>query len=87
VISSRSVGRFFVLNTKQGLNADIAFARRSRQLLRPTTCCSPPSLFRKGFFLRRPDGAMYPEGYAWHTDAGTEAYKPDGDTEGRPRRC
>jgi peptide/nickel transport system substrate-binding protein len=24
---------------------------------------------------------MYPEGFAWHNTAGTDAYKPDGDTE------
>jgi peptide/nickel transport system substrate-binding protein len=68
----------FVMNTKEGLNADIRIRKAIQAALAPEdmllAAFGSPDFFAV-------DGAMYPEGYAWHTQAGTEPYKPAGDTE------
>ncbi|MDX8493233.1 ABC transporter substrate-binding protein [Mesorhizobium sp. VK22B] len=68
----------FVLNTKQGPNSDIRIRKAIQAALAPNDMLLA-AFGSKDFFAA--DGALYPESYAWHTDAGTEAYKPDGDTE------
>ncbi|GLS33928.1 peptide/nickel transport system substrate-binding protein [Mesorhizobium albiziae] len=68
----------FVLNTKEGLNSDIKIRKAIQAALAPNDMLLA-AFGSEDFFAV--DGAMYPEGYKWHTEAGTEPYKPDGDTE------
>ncbi|MBZ9815243.1 MULTISPECIES: ABC transporter substrate-binding protein [unclassified Mesorhizobium] len=68
----------FVMNTKQGLNSDIRIRKAIQAALAPEDMLLA-AFGSKDFYAV--DGAMYPEGFAWHSNTGTEAYKPQGDTE------
>ncbi|WP_338608100.1 ABC transporter substrate-binding protein [Pelagibacterium nitratireducens] len=68
----------FVMNTAQGVNSDIAVRKAIQAALAPQDMLLA-AFGSEDFFTA--DGAMYPEGYVWHTEAGTEPYKPMGDTE------
>lgn len=68
----------FVMNTKEGVNADIKVRKAIQAALAPKDMLLA-AFGTKDFF--KAEGAMYPEGYVWHTDAATEPYKPAGDTE------
>ncbi|WP_295812500.1 ABC transporter substrate-binding protein [uncultured Nitratireductor sp.] len=69
----------FVMNTKEGINADIKVRKAIQAALAPHDMLLA-AFGTEEFF--KADGAMYPDGYVWHTEAGTEPYKPNGDTEG-----
>jgi len=56
----------FVLNTKQGLNSDIRIRKAIQAALAPNDMLLA-AFGSKDFFAA--DAALYPEGYAWHTDA------------------
>lgn len=66
-----------VMNTKQGLAANLAIRQAIQAALAPqdmmTAAFGSPEFFTL-------DGAMYPKGNVWHTEAGTGPYKPMGDT-------
>lgn len=66
-----------VMNTKQGLTANLKIRQAIQAALAPqdmlTAAFGSPAFFTA-------DGAMYPEGNIWHTPAGTDPYKPMGDT-------
>lgn len=68
----------FVMNTKEGLNSDIRIRRAIQAALAPEdmmlAAFGSPDFFSV-------DGAWYPDSFVWHTEAGTDAYKPQGDTE------
>jgi peptide/nickel transport system substrate-binding protein len=68
----------FVMNTKQGLNSNLLIRQAIQAALAPTDMLTA-GFGSEDFFTA--DGAYYPDGYVWHTEAGTEAYKPDGDLE------
>jgi peptide/nickel transport system substrate-binding protein len=68
----------FVMNTKEGLNSDIRIRKAIQAALAPSDMLTA-AFGSTDFFAV--DGSMYPEGFAWHNTAGTDAYKPDGDTE------
>lgn len=68
----------FVLNTKEGLASDIKIRKAIQAALAPKDMLLA-AFGSEDFFAV--DGAMYPEGYKWHTEVGTEPYKPDGDIE------
>lgn len=68
----------FVMNTKQGVNSDIRVRRAIQAALAPEDMMLA-AFGSEDFFSI--DGAWYPENYVWHSEAGTEAYKPEGDTE------
>ncbi|QTF06591.1 ABC transporter substrate-binding protein [Brenneria izadpanahii] len=67
----------FVMNTRQGLMTDLTLRRSVQAALAPQDMLM--AAFGSADFFSV-DGAMYPEGYVWHTDAGAEAYRPQGDT-------
>jgi peptide/nickel transport system substrate-binding protein len=66
-----------VMNTKQGLASNLLIRQAIQAALAPqdmmTAAFGSPEFFSL-------DGAMYPKGNIWHTEAGTEPYKPMGDT-------
>jgi peptide/nickel transport system substrate-binding protein len=68
----------FVMNTKEGLSSDIRVRKAVQAALAPQDMLLA-AFGSEDFF--KVDGAMYPEGYKWHTEVGTEPYKPEGDTE------
>jgi peptide/nickel transport system substrate-binding protein len=68
----------FVMNTKEGLNSDIRIRKAIQAALAPEDMLL--AAFGSTDFFSV-DGAMYPEGYSWRTETGTEPYKPAGDTE------
>ncbi|MBE7732214.1 ABC transporter substrate-binding protein [Devosia sp. CC-YST696] len=68
----------FVMNTKEGLNSDIRNRKAIQAALAPEDMML--AAFGSDDFFSV-DGAWYPDSFVWHTDAGTEAYKPMGDTE------
>ena len=68
----------FVMNPAEGVNSDIAVRKAIQAALAPQDMLLA-AFGSEDFFTA--DGAMYPEGYVWHTEAGTEPYKPMGDTE------
>jgi peptide/nickel transport system substrate-binding protein len=68
----------FVMNTKEGLNSDIRIRKAIQAALAPEDMLTA-AFGSKDFFSV--DGAMFPKGYVWHTEAGTEPYKPEGNTE------
>jgi peptide/nickel transport system substrate-binding protein len=68
----------FVMNTKEGLNSDIKIRKAIQAALAPNDMLTA-AFGSTDFFAV--DGSMYPEGFAWHSDAGIEPYKADGDTE------
>ena len=67
----------FVMNTKQGLLADIGLRKAVQAALAPDDMLTA-AFGSKDFFSV--EGSLYPKGYVWANDAGTEAYKPEGDT-------
>jgi len=68
----------FVMNTKEGLNSNLKIRQAIQAALAPNDMLLA-AFGSEDFFAANAD--YYPEGYIWHTDAGTEPYKPDGDTE------
>lgn len=68
----------FVMNTKEGLNSNIKVRKAIQAALAPEDMLLA-AFGSTDFFAV--DGALYPDGFKWHTEAGTEAYKPAGDTE------
>lgn len=68
----------FVMNTQEGLNSDLNIRKAIQAALAPEDMMLA-AFGSEDFFAV--DGAWYPEGYAWHTDVGTEAYRPQGDIE------
>lgn len=68
----------FVMNTKKGVNSDIKVRQAIQAALAPQDMLLA-AFGTEDFFTA--DGAMFPEDYIWHTEAGTEPYKPAGDTE------
>ncbi|HTN60927.1 MAG TPA: ABC transporter substrate-binding protein [Devosia sp.] len=68
----------FMMNTQDGLTKDIKIRKAIQAALAPEDMMLA-AFGSKDFFSI--DGAWYPEGYIWHTEEGTEAYKPNGDTE------
>jgi peptide/nickel transport system substrate-binding protein len=67
----------FVMNTKEGLNADIRVRKAIQAALAPEDMMLA-AFGSENFF--KTDGAWYPDSFAWHTEVATEAYKPMGDT-------
>lgn len=67
----------FVMNTKEGLNSDIRIRKAIQAALAPEDMMLAAFGSEEFFAI---DGAWYPEGFRWHTDAGTDPYKPSGDT-------
>ncbi|WP_048645433.1 ABC transporter substrate-binding protein [Nitratireductor soli] len=68
----------FVMNTKEGVNSDVKVRKAIQAALAPQDMLL--AAFGTADFFTA-DGAMYPDGYVWHTEAGTEPYKPNGDTD------
>lgn len=68
----------FMMNTKEGLNSDIRVRKAIQAALAPEDMMLA-AFGSEDFFAI--DAAWYPEGYVWHTEVGTDAYKPQGDTE------
>lgn len=68
----------FMMNTQDGLTKDIKIRKAIQAALAPEDMMLA-AFGSKDFFSI--DAAWYPEGYVWHTEEGTEAYKPNGDTE------
>ena len=68
----------FVMNTKEGLNANPKVRKAIQAALAPQDMLLA-AFGSEDFFAT--DGAYYPEGYVWHTEAGTEPYRPLGDTQ------
>jgi peptide/nickel transport system substrate-binding protein len=68
----------FVMNTKQGLASDIKVRKAIQAALAPKDMLLA-AFGSEDFFSV--DGALYPEGFKWHTEAGSDAYKPEGDAE------
>ena len=68
----------FVMNTQAGLNSDIRIRKAIQAALAPEDMML--AAFGSADFYSI-DGAWYPQSYAWHTEAATEAYRPTGDTE------
>jgi len=68
----------FVMNTKAGLFTDLALRKAVQAALAPEDMMTA-AFGSKEFFSV--DGAMYPKDYVWSTQAGTEAYKPQGATD------
>lgn len=66
----------FVMNTKQGVTANLKIRQAIQAALVPQDMLA--AAFGSPEFFEV-DGAMYPKGNIWHTEAGTEAYKPAGD--------
>jgi peptide/nickel transport system substrate-binding protein len=66
------------MNTKEGINSNLKVRQAIQAALAPNDMLLA-AFGSEDFFAT--DGAYYPEGYIWHTEAGTEPYKPDGDTE------
>lgn len=61
----------FIMNTKEGLMSDVA---KRRAVL---TALNPEDMLIAGFGsadFYAVDGALYPEGYGWHNEAGVSAY-------------
>jgi peptide/nickel transport system substrate-binding protein len=61
----------FMMNTKQGLLANIDVRRAVQAALAPDDMLLA-AFGSKDFYSL--DGALYPEGYVWHTEAGTKLY-------------
>lgn len=68
----------FIFNTKEGLSSDILIRKAVQAALAPEDMMLAAYGSEEFFTI---DGAFYPESYAWHTETGTEPYKPLGDTE------
>lgn len=68
----------FVMNTAEGVNSDINVRKAIQAALAPQDMLLAAFGSEDFFSAQAP---MYPEGYVWHTEAGTEPYKPMGDTE------
>ncbi|WP_127751823.1 MULTISPECIES: ABC transporter substrate-binding protein [unclassified Devosia] len=68
----------FMMNHSEGLASDIRVRKAIQAALAPEDMLF--AAFGSDEFFTA-EGAWYPEGYAWHSDVGTEAYKPMGDTE------
>lgn len=68
----------FVMNTKEGIVANPGVRKAIQAALAPQDMLLA-AFGTTDFFSV--DGALYPEGYVWHTTAGTEKYRPEGDIE------
>ncbi len=67
----------FVMNTKQGTLANLDLRKAVQAALAPEDMLTA-AFGTKDFF--EVDGAFYPKSFVWNTAAGTEPYKPQGDT-------
>ncbi|AHF77386.1 Dipeptide ABC transporter substrate binding protein [Sodalis praecaptivus] len=67
----------FMMNLRQGEMANLTLRRAVQAALAPQDMLMA-AFGTTDFFTV--DGAMYPPGFVWHTTAGTEVYKPMGDT-------
>ncbi len=67
----------FVMNTKQGLFTDLGLRKAVQAALAPEDMMTA-AFGSKEFFSV--EGSMYPKEYIWSSQAGTDAYKPQGDT-------
>lgn len=68
----------FMMNTKEGLNSDIRIRKAIQAALAPEDMML--AAFGSADFFSI-DAAWYPDSFSWHSEVGTEAYKPLGDTE------
>lgn len=68
----------FMMNTQEGLNSDIRVRKAIQAALAPEDMMLA-AFGSEDFFSI--DAAWYPDSYVWHSEVGTEAYKPLGDTE------
>lgn len=68
----------FMMNTKEGLNANVRVRKAIQAALAPEdmmlAAFGSPDFFSV-------EAAWYPESFVWHSNEGTDAYKPTGDTE------
>ncbi|RVQ02218.1 ABC transporter substrate-binding protein [Sinorhizobium meliloti] len=69
----------FVFNTAEGLNKDVAVRKAIRQALSMEDMMAAAFGSPDFFSL---DGAIYPEAYSWHTEAGTDGAYNVADPEG-----
>lgn len=67
----------FVMNTREGVNADIKVRKAIQAALAPQDMLLA-AFGSEDFFTV--DGSFYPASYTWWTPAGTEPYRPAGDT-------
>jgi peptide/nickel transport system substrate-binding protein len=67
----------FVMNTKQGVLSSLDLRKAVQAALAPEDMLTA-AFGTKEFF--EVDGAFYPKSYVWNTQAGTEPYRPQGDT-------
>lgn len=68
----------FMMNTKEGLNSDIRVRKAIQAALAPEDMMIA-AFGSEDFFSI--DGAWYPDSFVWHSEEGTDAYRPLGDTE------
>lgn len=68
----------FVMNTKEGLNSDIRIRKAIQAALAPEDMMLA-AFGSEDFFSI--DAAWYPDSFNWHSEVGTEAYAPQGNTE------
>jgi peptide/nickel transport system substrate-binding protein len=68
----------FMMNTKEGLNSDIRIRKAIQAALAPEDMMLA-AFGSEDFFSI--DAAWYPDSFVWHSEVGTDAYKPMGDTE------
>lgn len=68
----------FMMNTQEGLNSDIRIRKAIQAALAPEDMMLA-AFGSEDFFSI--DAAWYPDSFVWHSTEGTEAYKPQGDTE------
>lgn len=78
LINSPAGRATIAFNMKEGPTSDIRVRRAIQAAL------APDDLMRAAFgseLFYTVDGAMYPDSYVWHTDAGTENYFPAGNPD------
>lgn len=68
----------FVMNTKEGLASDLRIRKAVQAALAPEDMMLAAFGSEEFFEI---DGAWYPRSHVWHTQDGTEPYRPEGDTE------
>jgi len=66
------------MNNKEGLASDIRIRKAIQAALSPQDMMLAAFGSEEFFSV---DGALYPKDYQWHTEEGTEPYKPEGDVE------
>ncbi|QEN86379.1 ABC transporter substrate-binding protein [Labrys sp. KNU-23] len=66
------------MNNKEGLASDIRIRKAIQAALSPQDMMLAAFGSEEFFSV---DGALYPKDYQWHTEEGTQPYKPEGDVE------